>query len=176
MNADANVKPASQRRRLGAGYSMLELVLVVIVVGVLATVAMERFLFYQEQAEKAAMEATLAEVKMGLQMRLAELIVSNRQNLVGALEREDPMQWLDPPPANYAGPYAAPLKNGNWYYAQQNHELVYLPASAANLHIGNGKDKELRFRVVIRAETNVYTKIPTPSGVGLQPSRDFKWF
>jgi prepilin-type N-terminal cleavage/methylation domain-containing protein len=163
-----------QRRR--GGFSMLEFVLVVFVIGVLATVAINRFLFYQERTEKIAMESTLALVKMGLQLRLAEMMMGNRQSQAVELERENPMKWLDPPPANYAGEYSAPIKTGNWYYASAERELVYVPASTAFLDIAQSGSKELRYRVAIQTGRNEVTGQPMPIGVGVVASRSYKWF
>jgi hypothetical protein len=42
----------------------------------MGTVFLERLRFYQEIAEKASMEATLRQIKTGLQIRLAELIIA----------------------------------------------------------------------------------------------------
>jgi general secretion pathway protein G len=177
MNPAGNWPGAPQmQRRRPAGFSMLELALVVVVVSVLATVALGRFLYYQERAEKVAMESTLAIVKMGLQMRLAELIVTNRQAFAVQLERENPMKWLDPIPDNYAGEYVAPIKSGNWYYAAAEHELVYLPSGTSYLDLGQSALAELRYHVVLQFDRNAVTGHPAPIGVGLVPSRDFKWF
>jgi general secretion pathway protein G len=167
---------AFPRQRAGAGYSLLELVVALIVIIALAGFALDRVMFYQERAEKAAMEGILALVKMGLQMRLAELIVTNRQMLAAALERENPLILLDPPPGNYAGEYAPPLKSGCWYYASRERELVYVPSSTAYLEGLTKGATELRFRVVLHTEKNAQTGQPAPIGVGLLPSRDFRWF
>jgi general secretion pathway protein G len=162
--------------RRGGGFSMLELALVVFVVGILVAVAVERFLFYQERTEKIAMESTLALVKMGVQLRLAELMVGNRQSLAVALESENPMRWLDPPPANYAGEYSAPIKSGYWYYASAEHELVYQPSGTVYLETASNLDKELRFRVVIQVGRNLFSGQPMPTGVSVEATREYKWF
>lgn len=174
--AGAWPEPWMPRRPRPAGFSLLELALVVIVVSVLATVAMGRFLYYQERAEKAAMESTLALVRMGLQMRLAELIVTNRQALAVQLARENPMQWLDPPPAVYRGEYSVSAKSGYWYYAAAGHELVYLPTSTAYLDTGQAGLQQLRFRVVLRFEKNAVVAQSAAIGISLAPSREYTWF
>ncbi len=177
MSAVASRSLRSMRRRsCTAGFSLLELTLAVIVVCVLGAFALDRFLYYQERAEKAAMESTLALVKMGLQIHLAELIMANRQNLAATLERENPMKWLEPPPTGYAGEYAQPLKSGHWYYASKEHELIYIPASNYYLDSGRIEPNELRFRVVIQSVTSPVTGRPMPVGVSLAPSKNFKWF
>ena len=54
-----------------AGFTLLELVVVICVAGVIAVIAANRFLYLEERAEKAALEGVLAGVKMGLQIRMA---------------------------------------------------------------------------------------------------------
>ena len=164
------------RHRYCTGHSLLELIIAVAIIGVLAGIAMDRVLFYQERAEKAAMESTLALVKMSLQMRLAELIVANRQQLAVDLEQENPMKLLDPPPGNYAGSYITPARGGSWYYADKERELVYVPSGTAYLTGGKDNPKELRFRVVIQTEKNARTGQAAPIGVALSPNPGFQWF
>ena len=162
------------RRR--EGFTLIELILVICLVSVLAVAAAERFLYYQERAEKAAMESVLAGVKMGLQIRMAEMFMTNQQVKASELESENPMRWLQEPPVTYAGEYATPVKSGYWYYAARDHELAYVPTSSSFLDTGQPGSKELRFRVVIRYESNAITGGRTPAGVGVVPVREFKWF
>ena len=75
------------------GFSLLELVVVIIVASLIGTALLNRLRLYQELAERAAMESTLRLIKTGLQLRLAELIIANRQGEAGRLETEDPTRW-----------------------------------------------------------------------------------
>ena len=159
-----------------AGFTLIELILVLIVISVLGVTALDRFRYYQERAEKAAMEATLAAFKMGLQLQLAELIVTNKQMAVAQLERENPMRWLQEPPGNYLGEYTTPTQPGNWYYATNEHELVYVPNNSAHLDTRRSANKELRFRVAIRYASDAATGRKTPSGASIIQAREFKWF
>jgi general secretion pathway protein G len=143
---------------------------------VIATVFAERLLYYQERAEKAMLELVLARTKMGLQIHMAELIMTNRQRQVIDLEKENPMRWLDEPPLNYAGEYAAPPKPGTWYYATQEHEMVYVPTNSSYLETGATASKELRFQVVVPMADDPATGGKTPAGIALKPVREYRWF
>lgn len=161
-----------------AGFTLLELIVVICVAGVLAAAAVERLLYYQELAEKAAMESVLAGTKMGLQIRMAELIITGNQGRVVELETENPMRWLDEPPASYGGEYGASAKAGNWYFAPDQRQLVYVPNSSRHLQVGDDEPKELRFQVTLRyAEMDGGAgMMKTLSGVVMEPVRPYRWF
>ncbi len=167
-----HIRGANKQR---AGFTLIELTVVIIIVSLLFVAAAERFTYWEERAEKAAMESVLAGVKMGLQIRMAEMIMSNRQPGLGQLETENPMRWLQEPPPNYAGEYTATPKPGNWYYSVKEHELVYVPSSISHLEPKAGS-RELRFRVAIRYENNSFSGGKSPSGVTLVTVRRFTWF
>ena len=119
----------------------------IVIISVLAAVLLDRLAYYQEMAEKAAMESTVRVIKTGLQIRLAELIIANRQGEAAKLETEDPMQWLDPRPANYAGAYREPPTLGSWYFDATARQLVYVVNTGNRLDLDAAADaKQIRFR------------------------------
>jgi prepilin-type N-terminal cleavage/methylation domain-containing protein len=169
--------PVDGRRWRSAGFTLIELVMVIIAISMLAAVAVDKLLYYQERAEKAMVDATLESVKMGLRIRMAELISSNHASDLLQLERENPMRWMEEPPAGYAGEYAVPAKPGSWYYSTPQKELVYLPNSTAYLDTGQNKDnKELRFRVVLRYEAEASGTSGAIVGLTLAPTSGYRWF
>lgn len=165
-------------RRPSRGFTLIELVVVICIVSVLATVAADRILYFQERAEKAAMDATLAAVKMGLQIRLAELIIANRQMAASQLEREDPMRWLAEPPRDYLGEYRVPTKPGSWYFAADTAGLIYVPNNTKYLQLNQSDKVELRFRVKLYYDEIEISgnKVRSLTGVGLLPVKPFRWF
>ena len=174
-----NLKPETRNLKLfHAGFTLIELILVLLVVCLLSATAIDRYLYYQERAEKLAMEATLAAIKMGLQIRLAELIITNRQTVAAELERENPIRWLDEPPANYAGEYRVPPKAGNWYFAAGARQLVYVPTNTSYLQWGQAASGELRFQVGLRynAIETADGKAQALAGIGILPAQAYRWF
>lgn len=173
-----NIKGVNSLPRRG-GFTLIELVVVIVVVSTLVGVAIDKLLYYQERAEKAVLDATLESVKMGLRIRMAELIVSNRTSELPQLERENPMQWLSEPPASYAGVDTA-AKPGNWFYATKEKELAYVPKSSSYLEggqISGQRDKtELRFKVELRYQAPTEGGGRAIVGITLVPTRAYKWF
>jgi prepilin-type N-terminal cleavage/methylation domain-containing protein len=161
--------------RQGNGFTLIELILVISIISALSVFASDRFLYWQERAEKAAMESILSGVKMGLQIRMAEMMASNQMN-ARELETENPIRWLQERPASYAGDYVPPVTSGNWYYATLEHELVYVLNNRAYLRTDADTPKELRFRVSIRQDVDPVLGTKTLAGVNLVPAMPYRWF
>ncbi|MDH3287709.1 MAG: type II secretion system GspH family protein [Betaproteobacteria bacterium] len=160
------------------GFSMLELVAAIAIIAVLLAAFLNRLHYYQELAERAAMESTLRLIKTGLQVRLAELIITNRQAEAVLLETEDPTRWLDSKPANYVGAYRNPPERGAWYYDAREQQLVYVVNYGDRLELDAAPEpKELRFRARlltdrVRAAGAIVESV---TGVTLAPVRPYRW-
>jgi len=171
----SNARHAAYRE---VGFSAFEFVIAIIIISVLAAVLLNRLGYYQEMAEKAAMESTLRIVKTGLQVHLAELIVTNRQSEAARLETEDPMLWLDDKPPNYAGSYRTPPDTGTWYFDASEHQLVYVVNTGNRLELDSDTGaKQVRFRArLLKDRLQLYgTGVESVSGVALVPVNPYRW-
>ncbi len=167
--------------RKQTGGTLLELAVAGIVIGILAAVLLNRLLRYQELAEKTAMEATVVNMRSGLRMRAAELVIQGRTDEIGQLGRGNPIMWLDTLPPNYAGeldhPDQGAVKPGSWYFDGARQELVYLPARSSHLKPGPDGTKAIRFRVTTvtrQAETGL-APAPALAGVAITPLVPYDW-
>lgn len=160
------------------GFSLLELVVVVVVMSVLLAVLLERLTYYQAAAERAHFDATLRIYKTALQIRLAELIVDRREGEARTLEVENPTHWLSEKPTNYAGGYPESPEPGTWYFDAATRELVYVVNSSRGLEMEtHNSARQLRFRVKIVYQ-NVHAggrQIQGIGGISLQPSVAYRW-
>lgn len=175
---EIHASDARQARRRQAGFSLFELLVCIIIISVLAAVLLNRLGYYQEMAEKAAMESTLQTIKTGLQIRLAELIVTNRQGQAAELETEDPVQWLDDKPPNYGGDYRFPLDTATWYFDAGERQLVYVVNTGSRLDLDAGSGpKQVRFRArLLKDRVKVYgTTMESVTGVTLVPVQSYRW-
>lgn len=137
------------RRR---GFTLYELIVVVIIISVLAGVLLDRMRYYQEYAKKTAMDVTLRNMRNGLRLQVADLMTRDRMGEAGKLLKQNPITWLDRPPPNYIGELAAPradsIPPGNWYFDLSAHELVYLPDDHQFFDYPASTGKALHFRVM----------------------------
>ncbi len=160
------------------GFTLFELVVAIVIISVLAAVLLNRLGFYQEKAEQVAMQSTLQAVKTGLQIRLAELIITYRQQEAGRLEVENPTQWLSRLPTDYAGDYRMPLQPGAWYYDSARRQLVYVPRNNNHLEV-TAEDgvKQLRFEVKFVKHQDVIhgSRVTGIAGVRLVAVYPYHW-
>jgi len=113
------------------GEVRLEFLVFVITAGILAGILLDRMLDYQEYAEKTAMDLTVLNMRSGLRLRLAELMMQDRMGEAGKLLDENPIKWLETPPPNYRGSLRdvkpGDISPGNWYFDAARKDLVYVP-------------------------------------------------
>jgi len=160
------------------GVTLVELVVAIAVIAVAVALLLNRLAYHQEMAEKAAMESVLKGVKTGLQVRLAELIATQRQGQAAALETEDPMQWLEARPENYGGIYGAGTEPGKWYFDAGRRHLVYIVNSGNRLEIATQSPaKEVRFQVrLLKDRISVAARvIESVTAVTLTPVTPYNW-
>ena len=127
------------RKKLRA-FTLIEFAVVAAILGVLGGVLLSRIVFYQEQAELAAVQRTLATLRSALTFKVAHLNMSNRRAELPSLAGDNPMNWLAEPPANYLGEFSdlksREIPNGNWFFDKFEEKLIY--------SLNNGKKIESR--------------------------------
>lgn len=117
-------------------FNLIELAAVMLVVAILVYALFTRALRYFEVAEKAAMTVTVLEVERGLRIRLAFGMLQGSPPATARARDVNPFEFAHAMPPNYLGELAGTvdllsLKPGNWFYAKDSHEIVYLPRLAS---------------------------------------------
>ena len=162
------------------GWTLLEVIVVVCLVGILASLALERMLRYQELAEKTAMEGTLGALRSALALQATARIMHGRFDAVGALAEEDPMSWLADRPIDYIGarhgPTLAELPKGSWCFDLDRKELIYRPLRTRFFSASPGAGDWIRFKVVVRlagpGKDRPFREI---SELGIHPTSAVQW-
>lgn len=141
----------SQPRRRATGFTLFELVVVVIVVAIMLAIVLDRMLFYVEMAEKVAMQQTVGSIRSSLHLQTASLIAKNRANELPNFAQQNPMDWLAEKPANYVGEIddssRKNVASGSWFFDVKAKNLVYLVHNGKHFRSGNVEPNQVMFRV-----------------------------
>lgn len=171
-------------RRL-RGFSLFELILVVTIVVILASVLLDRVLRYQEEAEKAAMEHTVGVIKSALNLKVAGLLARDQAAEMEKLIQENPMNWLADRPRNYLGEYFDPgpedTAPGHWYFDLKTRHLVYVVQRGEHFIPGPDGRKWVRFRAKVvynepRGGMRPGLQAKEIGGVRLEAVEKYSWF
>jgi len=165
-----------------AGYSMFEFIVLVVLASVMGVGLADRLSYYQELTEKTVMEATVRNMRSGLLMRRAELLIQENIPETAKLLKQNPVTWLESPPINYVGELSAERSQavppGSWYFDTTAWELVYLPNLRRHLEIKSMQATTIRYQVTaLELPSNATSsgKQP-PLGIALTLKTPFHWF
>ncbi len=172
------------RMRSSRGFTLIELVVVIIIVMVTMGLFLDRARFYQEEAEKTAMEMVAGTIQSALTMQYSQIMTRGKQSDVAALAQDNPMNWLQKKPHNYAGEYYDPtplsVESGNWVFDLKSRDLIYVVHNANYFKAGADGKKWVRFHVVVNHESS---RLPSLRGAqaeltGLlfEPVEPYSWF
>jgi prepilin-type N-terminal cleavage/methylation domain-containing protein len=143
-----NVKSKTKSQR---GFTLIELIVVITIIVLLTGTLLTRVWFYQEQAEKAAMQQVAGAVQSALVLQYAHMLTNGREADVKNLVTENPIHWLMQMPPNYAGEYfamtPASITAGSWAFDLNSRELIYVPYRNEYFIAGKDGYKWVRYRV-----------------------------
>jgi prepilin-type N-terminal cleavage/methylation domain-containing protein len=163
-----------------SGFSLLELVVSIALIGVFLGVLLDRLLYYQEAAEKAVMELEATKLKLGLQIYIGDLIARNRPLDFTQIARENPMRWLETPVVGYRGEFsgAVPvvLPKSSWYFDRSKGELVYLVKLDRYFRPVSDGPTRVRWRVRLVRPEGPAARDNTVVGLQLVPVQPYRWF
>ena len=161
------------------GASMLEFAIVVLVAGIVAVVFLDRVSFYLEQAEKAAMQRTAADLTWALRIRVAELMLANNAGAIGQLEGANPVEALDFQLANYFGEGGtrdeAGVPPGRWFFNRESRELVYFPNYDSAFTRAAGARARVSWRIAVVRDVARPGASPKPSWARFDLVRPYRW-
>ncbi len=141
-----------RRRQPGYfGFSLFELLVVIVIVSVLVVIAISRLLALQVDAERVVMESTVGALRSALGIKVAESIVKQKISALPAYEDSNPMNLLAEIPGNYLGemegtdPYI--LEKGSWYFDKPAKTLVYIVDNTGYFSGGISDPPRARFKI-----------------------------
>ena len=166
------------------GFTLLELVIVIAIIVTLMGLFMNRFMYYQEQAEKTAMEQVAGAIQSALVMQYGQILTRGKPSDVAALAQDNPINLLQKAPHNYAGEFYDPtplsVPPASWMFDLKTRDLIYVLGEGNYFKPGKDGRKWIRFHVALS-----YTKSLLPSlqneptdltGLLFEPVEPYKWF
>ncbi|HET7832081.1 MAG TPA: prepilin-type N-terminal cleavage/methylation domain-containing protein [Gallionella sp.] len=170
--------------RYGRGFTLLELVVVITIIVVVMGVFLSRVAYYQEQAEKTAMEGVVGVIQTALTLQYAQIMTRGRPSDLGALAQDNPMNWLQRKPRNYAGEFYDPtpssIESGNWMFDLKSHDLIYVPRNTGYFKPDKSGRKWIRFHVTLIYESPRIPSLQNApkelTGALIEPVEPYAWF
>jgi general secretion pathway protein G len=163
------------------GATFVEFAVAIALIAIFVGVLMERALYYQEYAEKTAMEMTAKNIRTGLRYKVADLILDNRMAEISTLADENPLNVLAEKPPNYLGELdSAPMVDpkGQWYFDRRNRELVYTVNNRRHFSPSSYRDFSVRYRLM-RTSAGAVTDSSARNGgtwISLVLVAEYGWF
>lgn len=111
------------------GFSLIEMVIVIILIGILYVIGADKLLEMRADAERVALENAVGTLQSALNIEAAAYIARDDIQGLYALEGGNPMNRLSKKPKNYLGelpgPDPATIEGGKWYFDTRDGTLVY---------------------------------------------------
>lgn len=141
------------------GFSLLELVVVIILISTLIGVAATRLLPYIDEAERVAVLRVEGQLRSSLMMEAAKRVVRGQSASISELEGANPVKFLLEPPKNYVGERLqreieqSPTRR--WYFEQDGQRLIYRLGEPFGLPVHDESVEDPAFEIrVAFADTN----------------------
>jgi prepilin-type N-terminal cleavage/methylation domain-containing protein len=175
------VQGLSRRPR---GFSLLELVIVIVIISVLLVLAISRLLALQVDAERVTMQTVVGTLRSAIGIKVAEDIVKMDIADLRSYQGANPMKLLAQLPPNYLGELdgadPASLEDGNWYFDKRAGMLVYLVRNKGYFMGGQPNPPRARFVMrLIYSDKNgngVFDPgVDSIEGLSLDPVEPYSW-
>ena len=175
---------ASAKGGMTRGFTLIEMVVVVIAISILAGFALDRLLPLIGRAERIAFLQVQAELQTALLLEAADLITRGENAKLPDLAAGNPMRMLLKTPANYAGALRpadpADVAGDTWYYDERLGRLVYRVGRYTRFDPLDGPRGRVEFRVaLVYRDGNGDGSFDPASdrfeGLRLEPASPYRW-
>jgi prepilin-type N-terminal cleavage/methylation domain-containing protein len=112
------------------GFSLLELLIVIVIISLLTVLAIDRLLKLRFEAERVMVQAVVAGLRSALYIDFAAAAAKGQMDRMDAAPGSNPMLRLSEKPETYAGEFYGPdpatFEPGTWYFDTRDRALVYI--------------------------------------------------
>jgi general secretion pathway protein G len=112
------------------GFSLLELLIVIVIISVLLVVAIDRLLVLRFEAERAMVQTVIGAMRSALYIEFAAAAARGEMKRMDKAAASNPMAYLAEKPESYIGEFYGPdpkvFEPGTWYFDLRDGTLVYV--------------------------------------------------
>lgn len=116
-------------RNTSQGFSQFELVVVIVLISILVTVALNRMWGWRSEVERTLIITVSGNIRSALGLETAQLALQNKLNQLPKLAGSNPFSLLAQKPDTYLGELSDnnpdTKQTGIWYYSKEQRALIY---------------------------------------------------
>jgi prepilin-type N-terminal cleavage/methylation domain-containing protein len=159
------------------GFSLFELVVVVLLIGVLMSFAMDRLMRMQVDSERVSVQYVIGALNSAINLQVADIVVRQGLGATRALEKQNPMIYLSKTPANYTGVGMDDANDwqraSGWYFDPEKKILVYTVKNTDYFHSSVEGRPRIRLQLhLIYQDEDANQSI---RGIRLQSLDEYHW-
>ena len=117
-------------RNTNKGFTLIELIMVTIILGILAAVAIPRYMTSFQKAEEAAEDAVVSAIRAGLESHATEKLMENGRRSWPT----NPWDALETKPAGYATTDANAADDGQWRFTSSTANITHMRGNGTLVH------------------------------------------
>ena len=120
----------SKMKNTNKGFTLIELIMVTIILGILAAVAIPRYMTSVQKAEEAAEDAVVSSIRAGLETWATEKLMDNGRRSWPT----NPWDGLDTKPAGWAADSEDAGDDGEWRFNGTSSNITHMRGDGTLVH------------------------------------------